>query len=111
MSFAAELDNRTQLEEVPAVALNPALEDHLSEFADRFSLTTRERQLMELLVSGYGTVPVLAKHLDLSPNTVHNHFKNVFRRTRTHSKTGVLALFIQHVTSPSEEPPAIVDHS
>jgi DNA-binding NarL/FixJ family response regulator/Tfp pilus assembly protein PilZ len=49
---------------------------------------------MFLLATGCSTVPVIAERLSLSQNTIHNHFKNIFRRTRTNSKAGLLALFI-----------------
>jgi DNA-binding NarL/FixJ family response regulator len=38
---------------------------------------------------------LIAERLGLSQNTVHNHFKNVFRRTGTNSKAGLLALFLK----------------
>jgi DNA-binding NarL/FixJ family response regulator len=67
----------------------------LERFADRYELTAREYDVVFLLLSGLSTVSLIAERLGLSQNTVHNHFKNVFRRTGTNSKAGLLALFLK----------------
>lgn len=73
----------------------PFFREELDRFADRYRLTAREHDVLYLLVTGCSTVPAIATQLTLSQNTVHNHFKNVFRRTRTNTKSGLLALFIK----------------
>src|SRR4051812_47650549 len=73
----------------------PFFREELDRFADRYRLTAREHDVLYLLVTGCSTVPQIAAQLTLSQNTVHNHFKNVFRRTRTNTKSGLLALFIK----------------
>jgi FixJ family two-component response regulator/Tfp pilus assembly protein PilZ len=73
----------------------PFFREELDRFADRYRLTAREHDVLFLLVTGCSTVPQIAGELTLSKNTVHNHFKNVFRRTRTNTKSGLLALFIK----------------
>lgn len=74
---------------------SPYLRAELARFSRAFKLTPREHDVLFLLVSGYGTVPEIARHLSLSGNTVHNHFKNIFRRTRTNTKPALLSLFLQ----------------
>jgi DNA-binding NarL/FixJ family response regulator len=74
--------------------VTPMLRSELDDFASRHELTPREYDVLFLLVSGLNTVSRISKRLGLSQNTVHNHFKNVFRRTGTNSKAGLLALFI-----------------
>jgi DNA-binding NarL/FixJ family response regulator len=76
------------------VSAIPLLRVELERFADRYRLTAREHDVVYLLVTGYSTVPLIAERLGLSQNTVHNHFKNVFRRTHTNTKAGLLSLFI-----------------
>lgn len=76
-------------------ALTSILRSELDRFADRYELTAREYDVVFLLLSGRSTVAAIAQHLGLSQNTVHNHFKNVFRRTSTNSKAGLLALFLK----------------
>jgi DNA-binding NarL/FixJ family response regulator/Tfp pilus assembly protein PilZ len=73
----------------------PFFREELDRFAERYRLTAREHDVLFLLVTGCSTVPSIAARLNLSQNTVHNHFKNVFRRTRTNTKSGLLALFIK----------------
>lgn len=73
----------------------PFFREELDRFAERYRLTAREHDVLFLLVTGCSTVPAIAGQLELSQNTVHNHFKNVFRRTRTNTKAGLLALFIK----------------
>jgi DNA-binding CsgD family transcriptional regulator len=73
----------------------------VSAFADRFRLTARETEIVTLLVSGYVSVPKIASKLELSPNTVHNHFKNVFRRTGVNSKTNILTLMMHEMARTS----------
>jgi DNA-binding NarL/FixJ family response regulator len=72
------------------------LRTELDRFADRYELTAREYDVVFLLLSGLSTVSMIAERLGLSQNTVHNHFKNVFRRTATNSKAGLLALFLKN---------------
>jgi DNA-binding NarL/FixJ family response regulator len=76
-------------------AITSLLRTSLDRFADRHELTAREYDVMFLLISGLSTVAQIAGRLGLSQNTVHNHFKNVFRRTSTNSKAGLLALFLK----------------
>lgn len=76
-------------------AATSLLRAELERFADRYELTAREYDVVFLLLSGLSTVSMIAERLGLSQNTVHNHFKNVFRRTATNSKAGLLALFLK----------------
>jgi DNA-binding NarL/FixJ family response regulator len=76
-------------------AATSLLRSELERFADRYELTAREYDVVFLLLSGLSTVSMIAERLGLSQNTVHNHFKNVFRRTGTNSKAGLLALFLK----------------
>jgi DNA-binding NarL/FixJ family response regulator len=66
----------------------------VEHWGERFRLTPRERDVVRLLASGHSTIASIAAQLELSENTVHNHFKNIFRRTRTHSKADLLALLL-----------------
>jgi DNA-binding NarL/FixJ family response regulator len=76
-------------------ATTSLMRSELERFADRYELTAREYDVVFLLLSGLSTVSLIAERLGLSQNTVHNHFKNVFRRTGTNSKAGLLALFLK----------------
>jgi len=80
----------------PKLRSGSTLRDASSSFADRHGLTTRERDVVFLLASGVAHVADLAVRLSLRPNTVHNHLKGIFRRTRTRSKSELLAALLLH---------------
>jgi DNA-binding NarL/FixJ family response regulator len=80
------------------------LSTDLARFAERNRLTAREQEVLALLVRGHDSVPRIADTLSLSRNTVHNHFKNIFRRTRCNSKTALLAKFISGVAARRARP-------
>lgn len=75
----------------------PTLRDDLHRFVEHYGLTPREHDLLFMLVTSDGRVPGIAKSMRLSPNTVHNHFKNLYRRTRTTSKSDLVALLYRHL--------------
>jgi len=55
-------------------------------------LSPREREIVGLLRQGLRGSEI-AGALDLSPNTIRNHFKSIFRKAGVHSQVGLLALF------------------
>lgn len=71
------------------------LRGELDSFAETHQLTPREQDVVYLLLCGTATVQRIAETLGLSQNTIHNHFKSIFRRTKTNSKAALLALFIE----------------
>lgn len=54
-------------------------------------LSARERQIVELLLASR-RVPGIATTLGISPHTVRNHLKTVFRKLGVHSQEGLLEL-------------------
>jgi DNA-binding CsgD family transcriptional regulator len=65
--------------------------DHLvDEYASRHRLSPREREVLRLLVRGYDTTG-LADRLGISPHTVRDHLKNVFRKTSSRSRSELLS--------------------
>jgi DNA-binding CsgD family transcriptional regulator len=64
--------------------------DHLVDrYAARYRLSPREREILRLLVRGYDTAG-LAMHLGISPHTVRDHLKNVFRKTSNRSRSELI---------------------
>jgi DNA-binding NarL/FixJ family response regulator len=57
---------------------------------DRFGLTRREREIMELIASGF-TNKAIAQHLYLAPKTVQNHINRLFAKLGVHNRAGALA--------------------
>lgn len=73
----------------------PLLRSELDTFARRHELTGREQDVLFMLLNGQSSVADIATGLNLSRNTVHNHFKNMFRRTGAANKASLMALFIR----------------
>jgi len=64
--------------------------DHLvNSYAAQHGLSPRERDVLQLLIRGYDTAG-LAERLGISPHTVRDHLKNVFRKTSNRSRSEVL---------------------
>jgi DNA-binding CsgD family transcriptional regulator len=62
----------------------------VDEFASRHHLSPREREVLRLLVQGLDTTG-LADRLGISPHTVRDHLKNVFRKTSSRSRSELLS--------------------
>jgi len=86
----------------------------VSQVAERYALTAREREVLRLLATGVTYAPTIASILGLRPNTIHNHFKSIFRRTSTRGKAELLALVLeialeqQARVAPFVRPPRVV---
>ena len=88
-------------------ALTPALARKLlQEFArpvqtpvppqDPDALTDREREVLELLVSGVTSNRKLAKQLGVSENTVKFHVRNILDKLHLHNRAQVVSYAIRH---------------
>ncbi len=62
----------------------------VDDFARHHDLSRREREVLELLIQGHTTLG-LADRLGISPHTVRDHLKNVFRKTATRSRSELLS--------------------
>ncbi len=65
-------------------------DQRVDEFAAQHQLSPREQEVLHLLVQGYDT-PGLADRLGISPHTVRDHLKNVFRKTSNRSRSELLS--------------------
>ena len=65
-------------------------DQRVDEFAAQHQLSPREQEVLHLLVQGYDT-PGLANRLGISPHTVRDHLKNVFRKTSNRSRSELLS--------------------
>lgn len=61
-------------------------------------LTHREIQVVDGITAGLD-IPRLAKQLEISPNTVRNHLKSIFRKLRVRSQTELLSRLITRTRS------------
>jgi DNA-binding CsgD family transcriptional regulator len=62
----------------------------IADFASEHRLSPREREVLRLLVQGYDTAG-LAECLGISPHTVRDHLKHVFRKTSSRSRSELLS--------------------
>ncbi len=69
-------------------------------------LSARERQIVELLLASR-RVPGIAATLGISPHTVRNHLKAVFRKIGVHSQEGLLELLRTAAGEGSEQQNAV----
>ncbi len=85
------------LDDRVAVSLEPSAPHDLTALAlDAYSLSPRERQVVELVLLGHSTAEVGAQ-LFLSPYTVQDHLKSVFAKTGVRSRRELAAdLFFRH---------------
>ncbi len=84
-------------EEVPivtAVFLQPVgteSEARYDAFSSRYGLSPRENEVVHLLVQGL-TTTAMADQLSISPHTVRDHLKHLYRKTQTRSRSELLGL-------------------
>ena len=65
------------------------------------SLSARERDVLGLLLAGY-RVTSLGRALAVSPNTVRNHLRAVFRKLQVHSQEELIEMFRDSGTGRSD---------
>lgn len=65
-------------------------DQRVEDFAVQHQLSPRESEVLRLLVQGYDTTG-LADRLGISPHTVRDHIKNVFRKTASRSRSELLS--------------------
>jgi len=65
-------------------------DQRVDEFVTLHQLSPREQDVLRLLVQGHNTIS-LASRLGISPHTVRDHLKNVFRKTSTRSRSELLS--------------------
>ena len=99
-------------------ALTPRLAQRLlSEFArprqapttgkDPDALTAREMEVLEAMVDGVTTNRALAKHFQVSENTVKFHVRNILDKLHVHNRTQVVSFALRTgLVVPAEEDPS-----
>lgn len=63
------------------------------------ALTQRERQILGLLAAGL-TNAEIGESLNVSPNTVASHLKNLYSKIQVHSRSEAAAFAVRHGVSP-----------
>ena len=76
------------------VLLQPAVAESVSgidEFAGLHNLSRREAEVVRLLLDGMTTL-AMAEQLGISPHTVRDHLKHLYKKTNTNSRSELLGL-------------------
>lgn len=97
-------------------ALTPDLAQRLlNEFArpkatpaesreDPDALTPREKEVLEAMVDGVTTNRALAKHFEVSENTVKYHVRNILDKLHLHNRAQVVSFALRHgLVTPDDE--------
>jgi len=63
----------------------------IDAFCSAYSLSPREKEVVRLLTEGLTTL-AMAERLGISPHTVRDHLKNLYRKTGTSSRSELLGL-------------------
>ena len=71
---------------------------HLSQFGHDTNLSPRELEIMGVMIREITQSEDIALELSISTHTVNNHLKNIFEKTKSRSKTDVLAKFYAYAT-------------
>ena len=76
--------------------METSLELHqlVGHFGQRHGLSTREAEIVALLIVEGGSPTAIASRLKRSRHTVHNHLKSIFRRTGSTGCASLMARFI-----------------
>jgi len=73
---------------------HPVFTQEIQQFSSRYSLSQRESDVFKSLITHVTSSKDIAGHLDISANTIRNHFQNIFNKTSTKSKSELLVRFI-----------------
>ena len=71
----------------------------VEDFAAHYRLSPREREVLLLLIQGLDTA-ALADRLGISPHTVRDHLKNVFRKTSNRSRSELMSALAGATDAP-----------
>ncbi len=81
-----------------------ALKNYVDHYAKNFHLTERETEVFFHLVNRIVIPAELGKKLNISLHTVNNHLKKILEKTKSDSKTELLADFLLFLEKQKMEP-------
>lgn len=88
-SHALSQQSRGSVDMRAAVGRRPVWPNGLT---DPYGFSPREREVLDLLLRSQ-RVSVIARKINLSPHTVRNHLKSIFRKVGVHSQADLLQRF------------------
>ena len=75
----------------PDAATSPGYQSRIDNLAAQYFLTTREMDVLALLVAGRNG-PYIAEHLHVSDNTVKSHIRHIYTKLDVHNRQELLDL-------------------
>ncbi|MEG0505805.1 MAG: helix-turn-helix transcriptional regulator, partial [Raoultibacter sp.] len=74
-----------------AITSSAGYQTRISEMAAQFFLTSREMDVLSLLVAGRNG-PYISEHLFVSENTVKSHIRHIYTKLNVHNRQELLDL-------------------
>jgi DNA-binding NarL/FixJ family response regulator len=93
------LDNDTGPNDSPPImvlieSISPAQRFDLEKARDRYQLTFKEKEVVQLLFQGF-TNKEVAKELCIGAYTLKDHLKNIRQKMGVYTRTGILSKVVQ----------------
>jgi DNA-binding CsgD family transcriptional regulator len=93
------LDNGTESDGLSPIAvlienISPVQRFDLEKARDRYQLTFKEKEVVQLLFEGY-TNKEVAKELCIGAYTLKDHLRNIRQKMRVYTRTGILSKVVQ----------------
>ncbi len=76
--------------------------DSVAHFSGKYGLSTREQEVLHLIVKGYDTAK-LCETLHVSENTIKTHVRQLLRKTETRNRIVLVALFFNEARGREEK--------
>lgn len=86
----------------------PCREDSIAEFALKYGISLRERDVLCLILDGCDTAAI-CDQLHISENTLKTHIRQILRKTETRNRNALLVLFFNE-GSVEKEPVAKLEN-
>ena len=101
-AFAGGKMQRPPDEEAAPAAPRKSLEERIDEIQERYRLTPREREFVELIYRGKSNKEI-AEMLFLSESTVKTHIYNIFRKMEVRNRVSVICIINGENPSSQED--------
>lgn len=86
-----------------SMPVSQALINEIDLYCSHHRLTPRESEVVAILAEGLVKIKDVALRLGLSPNTVNNHVNSIFMKTKTKSKSELLAGLLNYVSNELQQ--------
>ena len=74
----------------------------LARFSAKYGISAREQDVLQLITKGYNTTAICAS-LHISENTTKTHVRQLLRKTETHNRIALTALFFSEMEKGEQQ--------